>query len=593
MSLVGKKIGPYRILALLGQGGMGDVYSGEHETLKRPVAIKTLKPELAANEGLIQRFFAEARAANMIRHENIVEVTDLVSEPDGASYMVLELLDGVPLNKELERQGYLEPKRAAAIAAQVADALSAAHKKKIVHRDLKPANIFLITRAGSSDYVKVLDFGIARLMAEPQLHSTRTGQFMGTPSYMSPEQVTGKEVGPSADIYALGVILFEMLTGELPFDGESLYPLMHSHLAKPAPLVQSRAPEVPKEIATIVDQCLQKTPQGRPGSMKELRERLLGFIASQSAVSVAQSATEAMSSTARRSWKRVVLVAAFLFSVVGGVGVAHFLLAGSGGESTSSRNSFPVDSGLPAVDVLRQQFHEILRTIHEPSVPTACLSQDPELIHFLISGYTEGQDAIKASVQAALDDVVRKWRFETEYWTWKAWKLVRLEENSRAQDASLRAISLCASNAAAHNWAGKTFFKDNKLAIAAHYYERALGLAPNSAKIHYNVGLVQLGLKNYAKAIGHFQTVQTMSPDHENLHVAYGQALLSNGEAEKAVEVLERGTKKEPKRSSAWALLAIAYRFSGRKEESVKAYCRAAELGHQASKQDCENGKRR
>src|SRR5258706_1203773 len=162
-SLEGTTLGSYKIDRLLGEGAMGEVFLATHVALGRPVAIKTLKPAVAADRALTERFFAEARAVNIIRHENIVECTDLVNDPTGRSYIVMELLEGRTLGGAIEEVGRITPRRAARIVAQITDAIGAAHDKGIVHRDLKPENVYLIKRAGSSDYVKVLDFGIARL----------------------------------------------------------------------------------------------------------------------------------------------------------------------------------------------------------------------------------------------------------------------------------------------------------------------------------------------------------------------------------------------------------------------------------------------
>src|SRR5689334_13860013 len=188
-SIEGTRLGAYRIEKLLGEGAMGEVYLAVHEALGRPVALKTLKPAVAADRSLTERFFAEARAVNIIRHENIVECTDLVDDPTGTSYIVMELLEGRTLAAAIREAGKMPPRRAARIAAQIAEAIGAAHHKGIVHRDLKPDNVFLIRRAGTGDYVKVLDFGIARLRPDMAgVGATQSGALIGTPAYMSPEQ---------------------------------------------------------------------------------------------------------------------------------------------------------------------------------------------------------------------------------------------------------------------------------------------------------------------------------------------------------------------------------------------------------------------
>jgi serine/threonine-protein kinase len=274
-TLEGTRLGAYRIERQLGEGAMGDVFLAVHEALGRQVAIKKLKPHVAADRAMTERFFAEARAVNIIRHENIVECTDLVNEA-GTSYIVMELLEGKTLSAAIRQAKQMSPVRAAKIAAQIADALAAAHTKGIVHRDLKPDNVFLIKRAGSADYVKVLDFGMARLRPElGGVQATQSGALVGTPAYMSPEQARGERVGPPADIYALGVVTFHMLTGQLPFTAESLTMMLIQIVQETPPSVDKLAKDTPKPLVDLVRRCLEKDADNRPADMASLRRELL------------------------------------------------------------------------------------------------------------------------------------------------------------------------------------------------------------------------------------------------------------------------------------------------------------------------------
>jgi len=203
----------YKVISVLGDGGMGRVYLGEHVTLRKKVALKVLKHELCREQTHVDRFLQEARAASMISHENIVDIVDygafqLTTGGEGLVYFIMEFLPGATLSQLLQREAPLAPERALGIALQVADALSASHKSNIVHRDLKPDNIILITRGREKDFVKLLDFGIAKLTGDqPGSRRTRTGLVMGTPAYMSPEQCEGRgNVDHRSDIYALGVV---------------------------------------------------------------------------------------------------------------------------------------------------------------------------------------------------------------------------------------------------------------------------------------------------------------------------------------------------------------------------------------------------
>jgi tetratricopeptide (TPR) repeat protein len=281
-SLVGTQLGRYRIEAKLGAGGMGEVFRALDVDLHRPVALKTLRPEIALDSANVERFFAEARAANVIRHEHIVEYTDMhKAGPGGTSYVVMELLEGRTLTRAIRDRGRLAPERAVFIAAQVADALEAAHHAGIVHRDLKPDNVFLIRRMGTDDYVKVLDFGVARLRPEISglgAQATQTGMIIGTPAYMSPEQCKGEKAMPAADIYALGVILFQMLTGQLPFDGATAPMMLVAHMLNEPPSVHALAPDVPVALSMLVAQALAKQPEQRLPSMAAMRDAMLAAV---------------------------------------------------------------------------------------------------------------------------------------------------------------------------------------------------------------------------------------------------------------------------------------------------------------------------
>jgi serine/threonine-protein kinase len=260
--LLGTTIGVYRVARLLGIGGMGRVYKGVHPAIGSRVAIKVLSRECSDRRELVDRFFAEAKAVNLIRHEGIVNVLDLAMLPDGRPYIIMEYLDGAPLSALIDhgiaQQAPLALGGIARLIAEVLEALGAAHGKGIIHRDLKPDNIFV----APSGRPKVLDFGIAKL-SDASGTSTRTGSLMGTPHYMAPEQAAGRAVDHRADIYAIGVILFECTTGRKPFLADALFDLLRMHVEAPPPSPRSLRPDMPIELEQVILTALAKPPDQR------------------------------------------------------------------------------------------------------------------------------------------------------------------------------------------------------------------------------------------------------------------------------------------------------------------------------------------
>jgi tRNA A-37 threonylcarbamoyl transferase component Bud32 len=278
MIAVGQTIGNYMLTAKLGEGGMGVVYLAEHPVIGRKVAMKAIHPELSRNPEVVSRFVTEAKAVNQIGNEHIVDIHDFGTTGDGEFYFVMEFLQGEALSDHLKRSAPLEAARALAIAAQVADALGASHEHGIIHRDLKPENIFLITKSHTSDFVKVLDFGLAKLTQgdEKVSHKTRTGSVMGTPYYMSPEQCEGKaNIDHRADIYSLGVILFEMLTAKVPFGGEGYGEIIVKHITAPVPSPRAINPLLQPSVEAVIMRALAKRREDRFQSMEELAKALL------------------------------------------------------------------------------------------------------------------------------------------------------------------------------------------------------------------------------------------------------------------------------------------------------------------------------
>lgn len=261
----------YKILALVGVGGMGAVYCAQHLGIDRRVALKILQPNLAiGNEYVVELFTREAKLAGRLTHENIVDVKDAGHTPDGIAYIAMEWLEGRTLDEELANQGRLGFRRAIGIIRQIAAALSVAHAERIIHRDLKPANIMLLDTLDGHDQVKVLDFGIGKILSETTANSP-VSALVGTPQYASPEQLTvGGHVDGRSDIYSLGVIFYRLLGGELPFKCSSISELLQMQLTGTPPSLLAIRPETPLEIEEMVNRMMAKDPVERPQSAGEL-----------------------------------------------------------------------------------------------------------------------------------------------------------------------------------------------------------------------------------------------------------------------------------------------------------------------------------
>ncbi len=286
--------GKFRVTRKLGEGAMGAVYAARHEELGVDVALKVLLPTVAKDPQFVARFLQEARAAARIEGEHIARVTDVGKLDDGVPFMVMDLLEGEDLAQLLERTGALEPGIAIAYMLQALTGLLETHETGIVHRDLKPSNLFVVHRAGRADKIKILDFGISKSGFDKAGNITTTGATMGSPAYMSPEQVrSSKNVDVRADIWSIGVITYELLTGTMPFAGESVGATFAAILETVPPPPHERQGRVPETLSAIVLRCLQRDPAARFQNASELIEAFTPF-ASKLSVSPAGSLTVAI-----------------------------------------------------------------------------------------------------------------------------------------------------------------------------------------------------------------------------------------------------------------------------------------------------------
>src|SRR6185295_12616603 len=274
--LLGKLLGErFVVQELLGQGGSGTIYRAEHVTLRRKVAIKVLHNELSRDDLAVERFRREATTVAEIDNEHIVEIHDFGRTPDGRLYLAMELLEGETLDVVLARDKQLSVERTADVLIQVGEALMEAHAIGYVHRDLRPRNIYLAVRRGKANFIKLLDFGLAKLVeTEGQAASTSLGMTFGDPRYMSPEQARGDRIDRRADIYQLGCVAYEMLTGAPPFVGAKVFDVLARHVSEPPKAIAEVRPETPPWLAAVIMRSLAKRPEDRFATVSRMVEAM-------------------------------------------------------------------------------------------------------------------------------------------------------------------------------------------------------------------------------------------------------------------------------------------------------------------------------
>jgi len=575
--------GRYELVELIGEGGMGAVYLARQVAMDRMVALKLILAEAVKSPDAAARFEREMKLSAKIEHPNTIRVYDF-GETDGQLFLAMELLRGQTLKQVLE-SGPLDLGRIVRIGVQVARALQAAHSEGVVHRDLKPDNVMLLEQYGEHDVVKVLDFGIAKSLDEPEASVTATGAVIGTPAYMSAEQAMGQAVDRRSDLYSLGIILYEMASGRLPFTAPGFTALLVAHATEtPQPLTQV-VPDIHPGLAALIELLLRKNPAERPQTAKVVEHRLEALIGGLSVANTlpmpavgearapitatrallatepgspraapatkapaatepgasrtapaakAPVATELAASPPGKQSRGLWLALAALVLVGGGVTAA--VTMGHGGRGGQPKPAGDVMARLAAAK-------QKLAGFGDPAPPDAC---PPDAAADAAELVLEARQAITG-------------------------------DPTKAIAAADQALQKCPSAAAAHNVRGNALQKAGKLEDAGDAYARALQFAPDYDAPRFNLGVIQLRRRDPA-AIATFSEILRRKPDDPDAYKSRAQAYVNADRYVEAAADLEQALRRKPDDGRAWLLLGVS-RDKAQQGDANEAYCKAAALG--------------
>jgi serine/threonine-protein kinase len=531
----------YRVIRKIDEGGMGTVYLAEHRDLGRRFAVKVIHPELSPTPELAERLRREARAASRIRHPGVVDVTDYGTTASGRSFVVMELIEGQTLGTLLAERKRLDQRQAVAVALKVCDALGAAHAGQVIHRDVKPDNVVLLDGNDVADRpIKVVDFGLALSEEHAGDRLTLQGMVFGTPEYMAPEQVRGQRVTPATDIYSLGVVLYEMLSGTLPFVAATPVETMATKLGGPPPMFEEVAPDVDVHPALeqVVFRCLEVAPEDRFASMAELADALAGaldelesgrpHVARPPVVEDAaggEKATAAAELEERPPRRRVVLAAAVAVASFVVAAVAIALVAGRGDDLADVRAAAEGRTDVAAVPAGTGTRLEppLAPPVEAPATSRADAAPAPVA--------APGSAPLAARPDAGPQPAPGDARPPGE------------PGGSRADDRSRRAAALVAE--------GQQLFRRRQLGPARAAFEQALELGASSAEAQAGLGRIAFEEGRYGDAVTRLERALRSRPRDVGLRVVLGSAYLRSGDRSSAVAQWRRVLESDPDNAAA------------------------------------------
>jgi serine/threonine protein kinase/tetratricopeptide (TPR) repeat protein len=623
----GMDFGPrFRIEKLLGAGGMGKVYKAFDKELSRTVALKTLLPELVSDYLLTQRFKQELLLASKISHRNILRIHDL-GEVNGVKFISMAFIEGKDLNQLLKEELPFPLERSLKIARQLCEALDAAHSEGVVHRDFKPQNVLV----GSNDHVYVSDFGLATSFETAKMGMTRTGAVMGTPRYMSPEQVEGKPVDSRSDLYALGLVLYEMVAGTTPFSGESTWQLMYQRVQVVPKDVKLANPALPDYVARVIMHCLEKDSSKRYQSAKDI---LADLDAGRSPSFTSTRTVQINLPVVEKRWLyaaggAVIVLVGLFFAIpktrhwVLGASIVETSASGTAGLPSASQAKFVAvlpfrvlgdqsslgyvaDGLVEAMSAKLFQLKDVRlasSTAAAKTDPKAPLSQvGKELgVNLIVHGTVQGSgDNLRVTVN--LENLAENRLVWSKEFAGVTGDLLTIEDQMYTQlvdalavkpsNAELaRATAHPTQNMEAYDsyLRGRNLLRGqqdlNNVRSAIGFFEQALKKDAGFALAY--AGVADASLIMYretkdniwsAKALGAAEQARALSEDQPEIHLALGSVYRSSGRTAEAIVELKRALELAPNSDEAYRRLATAYLAGGRSDEAIQAYQKAVEM---------------
>lgn len=565
--LEGQTLGQYILAAPIGRGGMATVYKAYQPSLDRYVAIKVLSGAYAASAAFRQRLLQEARAVARLRHPNILTVFD-AGEAEGMPYIVMELLEGGTLEQRLGQPLPLD--WTIAIASQVCAALEYAHGAGVVHRDVKPSNIML-----TEDNRAVLtDFGIAKVLAEAS-RLTATGGPVGTPAYMSPEQALGGEVDARSDLYSLGVVLYEMLTGQPPFLGEPISAVVHAHAHQPVPPPRSRNPELSQEVEAVILKALAKDPRQRFQSAREMARALAA--AGRLTITLPPEAPPW-----RRAYRRLrlstlllsvaLLAAAALVASV----LAFFLIFGRPWQASSPSAGRVSAASLTAEGNQLLQAGDLETAIAKYQQALQLDPQDDVARTQLgIAYYVDEQEALAAEQLRLATATNAQNAGAFAFWCGSLANMSLADASylAKAEAACAQALTLDPGSAEAHGFLAEVYAHQGKLDEALAEADKAVALDSNSAFAQASLGYVREKRQEYDLAAEAYKRAAALQPNLMYLQVLAARALRWAGQLDESLAYLQSALRLDQgSRALIWALMGIVYWEKDDSEQAVASF---------------------